>query len=514
MAETMTARGGERPVALACLPKHIPDELRLLPQWVCWRYRRQSARWKKVPVHPLTGRNVAVQDLEQWSDFTTAVARLRRPNPPDGIGFIFVEGGGLVGVDLDRCRDADTGELDERADGLVRRLNSYAEVSPSGTGVKVFARAVIAFNGRRDNVEVYSSARFFTVTGQRLPGTPDCVAERQGVVEDLVQEVGGGSVLVGVCPGPAVGALEGLTDDEVAGHIAEGGCGAAYRRLWRGESAGYPSESEADMALCGQVARLVGANMARVEAVVGRSARAERRKWRARADYRLRTVGRAVRGLVGRRTACPKTIQDNSGLTHTRPQGERVEVLSEDTLAWATERAEALAVEQGKPGCEFRRVFALARRLRAFADQAHSLPQAVRAYCTRAGLPYEEVWLRLQECWDWVRAPEGEGWAWACQQAREKPLPFPAQRGEPFIQAASLAYYLSLLRNEFPFPVEKVGEFLGMSREMGRVTVNLLVRDGYIKQTADANHLAGKAREYRFIGRRPNAGSPCPMVSG
>jgi len=43
-----------------------------------------------------------------------------------------------VGIDLDKCRNPETGELEPEAQEIVRRMDSYTEVSPSGTGVHIY----------------------------------------------------------------------------------------------------------------------------------------------------------------------------------------------------------------------------------------------------------------------------------------------------------------------------------------------------------------------------------------
>src|SRR5262249_51553706 len=110
-------------------------------------------------------------------------------------GFAFKEGGGLCGVDLDRCRDAHTGGLAKWALVVLRMLNSYAEVSPSGAGVKVVVRGSLPFpdgqTGTRrpidrlvqklgldpstcgpGAIEGYNCLRYFTLTGHRLDSYP------------------------------------------------------------------------------------------------------------------------------------------------------------------------------------------------------------------------------------------------------------------------------------------------------------------------------------------------------
>ena len=48
--------------------------------------------------------------------------------------------GDLVGFDFDIVRDPEFGIIDPWAQELIDELDGYAEVSPSGTGVKVIVR--------------------------------------------------------------------------------------------------------------------------------------------------------------------------------------------------------------------------------------------------------------------------------------------------------------------------------------------------------------------------------------
>jgi hypothetical protein len=105
-----------------------------------------------------------------------------------GIGFVLT-GDGLGGVDLDHCRDPETGEIARWALSIIRDFASYAEVSPSGTGVKILARGApdtlpgnywspgaIWGGGDGEKVphaDVYLTGRYFTITGDLVPGLPE-----------------------------------------------------------------------------------------------------------------------------------------------------------------------------------------------------------------------------------------------------------------------------------------------------------------------------------------------------
>ena len=107
----------ESPKALEVISEGIPDELKARPQWVCWRYALDSKnRWTKHPYNPRTGRMASRSDLMTWGGFET-VHEAYETGRYDGVGFIFCSGEDpYTGVDLDGCRDPETGEVDLYAD--------------------------------------------------------------------------------------------------------------------------------------------------------------------------------------------------------------------------------------------------------------------------------------------------------------------------------------------------------------------------------------------------------------
>lgn len=140
----------------------IPEELRRYRQWVCWRWNDG----KKEPVHPVSGRLTSVVDPSDWSNYETAVASLEEKTYA-GLGFVFSKDDPYVGIDLDGCIDQETGEVAPWAYDIVRRIDSYTEISPSGTGLHIIAKGRLPGPSRRTKaIEVYEYGRFFTVTGR------------------------------------------------------------------------------------------------------------------------------------------------------------------------------------------------------------------------------------------------------------------------------------------------------------------------------------------------------------
>ncbi|WP_257301055.1 hypothetical protein [Haloarchaeobius sp. FL176] len=228
----------------------IPAALRDYPQWVCWRAKERDGKMTKVPIDPQTGSFASVSDPETWSLYEVA---LGASEAEDGLGFVFTEDDPFVGVDLDDCRE--DGELTDWAEDIVERLDSYTEVSPSGEGVHVLIEGVIpSTKSRSGSVECYDSARLFTMTGDHLAGTPTCIEERQDAFAPLYEQyVYGGderSTEERAQKHGTVSTPTSLSDADLVEKATTAKNGAKFERLWNGSTAGYESQSEADMALC------------------------------------------------------------------------------------------------------------------------------------------------------------------------------------------------------------------------------------------------------------------------
>lgn len=163
MTETRNTTGGQ---ADRLLVENIPEELRRRRQWVVWRLEQRRGEETKVPYIAGGVGKAVTTDLTTWRTFEEAVQALRTGRY-DGVGFVFSSGDPYAGIDLDDCRNPETGELEEWAAEIVRDLNGYAEASQSGKGVHIIVRGK-APNKRRGSVESYSSERYFVMTGRVL----------------------------------------------------------------------------------------------------------------------------------------------------------------------------------------------------------------------------------------------------------------------------------------------------------------------------------------------------------
>jgi putative DNA primase/helicase len=154
------------PEGITELLENIPTAMKPYRHWVCWRLEERDDKLTKIPYDPLTARHASSTDSRTWRSFDEAVAALE-VGEYDGIGFVFSSGDPFTGIDLDKCRNPETGELEPWAAEIVAKSGSYAEASPSGTGVHIIVRGK-APNNKRGRVEAYSSERYFTMTGRVL----------------------------------------------------------------------------------------------------------------------------------------------------------------------------------------------------------------------------------------------------------------------------------------------------------------------------------------------------------
>jgi putative DNA primase/helicase len=158
---------------IAPIIENIPKGLTERRQWVLWRLEMRDDKPTKVPYTP-AGYLASVTDLMSWSTFEAAIAAFEGRGY-DGIGFVFSSGDPYVGIDLDKCRDPETGELAPWAQKIIARVRAgYIEISPSGTGIHIILEGKVR-DGRTQKriesggkVEMYARERFFTITGDVL----------------------------------------------------------------------------------------------------------------------------------------------------------------------------------------------------------------------------------------------------------------------------------------------------------------------------------------------------------
>lgn len=153
----------------------LAAELCLLPQWVPFRKESRGGKMTKVPYRPSVKSYVKAKsnDPGTWGAHEDAIHAAEH-GKYDGVGFVFTADDPYLGIDIDKCRNQKTGALNGLGQYVLDQFksDSYTDVSPSGTGIHIITRAVTDKAHRYSlpgcGVEVYSSGRFFTMTGEPL----------------------------------------------------------------------------------------------------------------------------------------------------------------------------------------------------------------------------------------------------------------------------------------------------------------------------------------------------------
>lgn len=107
--------------------ENIPAELKSRPQLVAWLYgkRRENGTWEKVPINPRTFERADATEPATWGTFEQALTAARSGGGLEGIGYAFSADDLLCGVDMDGCRNPDTGLVHPAALEIVEQLGDY-----------------------------------------------------------------------------------------------------------------------------------------------------------------------------------------------------------------------------------------------------------------------------------------------------------------------------------------------------------------------------------------------------
>ena len=273
-------------------PENIPQELKALDSWVCWRSELRDEKQTKVPYNAKTGGLAKSNDPVTWADFTTAYKHYQG-NGFNGVGFVLSADDPFVGIDLDHCVDPESGKIEPWAQKIVDGLSTYCERSPSGTGLRAFVKGVLPQGGRKKgDIELYESVRYLTVTGHSLNGYK--IEKRQKELEKLHVEIF-----------PAKKAetknqpvRQMFDNHELLAKAFESKHGDKIRRLYNGDFSDYSSQSEADQALCNYLAFWFNRDYQVIDSVF-RSSGLMRDKWDEKhfssgETYGSRTIVKAI----------------------------------------------------------------------------------------------------------------------------------------------------------------------------------------------------------------------------
>jgi predicted P-loop ATPase len=280
------------PRAEVKLLANIPQELTKHKSWVVWEEKPNgpSKKYRKMPLNPLTLSGIEWNLPENWSHRAVATQVFEENPNLRGIGFVFSVADKELGTtgepyaffDLDGVIAKD--KLAPWATEFVAMANSYTEVSPSGTGVKIIVRAKVGArgktfefkdgNGDAHELEVYDCNRFFAATGDRLESAPREIADCQELL-DTLHPPGEGEELLGPLPDREkdqyASDVDKISDESLIHKIAASSTGKKFLRLMNGKKTGYAGNFAASGALCSILAFWTRANPERIDRIFRQS---------------------------------------------------------------------------------------------------------------------------------------------------------------------------------------------------------------------------------------------------
>ncbi|MDL2219865.1 phage/plasmid primase, P4 family [Ruminococcaceae bacterium OttesenSCG-928-O06] len=238
--------------------EHIPHQLQQQGLFCLWKMEASKNRTTKVPYNPQTGQRAKSNDKSTFAMFDTVKSRIQAYS---GLGIgIF---NGISAIDIDHCID-EKGNLSEMARDIIDIMDCYTERSPSGKGLHLLFRTDSFYydkkryfvNNQTVGLEVYvsgSTSKFLTITGDivAVGKTLENRTEQLKIVLDkyMVRSQKANKTLPPPAPTKSTS-----PDKLILKKAAQGKRGHEFSQLMRGDISTYPSESEADLALCNTLA--------------------------------------------------------------------------------------------------------------------------------------------------------------------------------------------------------------------------------------------------------------------
>jgi len=286
------------------IPKYefIPQELKDLNQWVVWQYADREGKRTKPLYDVNTGKYASTNKPETWTTFTDAeFASAIHTEKYHGLGFVFrhTPEHPIIGIDFDNVLH--DGNVDAYALAVLRALgNPYTEVSPSGNGLHAYVKCDVPpavgrkyMDATREKfgIEVYSTGRYFTVTGNRWGTATEIAtinADRFEFAEFLMSR---------------------FADEK-------------FKSLWTGTYS--HDDSAMDLALCNYLARNFSSDPAKIDASF-RLSYLIRPKWnekRGTTTYGDMTIAKALASLQVADTDTTATDDDEEAVIVEEPLPE------------------------------------------------------------------------------------------------------------------------------------------------------------------------------------------------
>lgn len=309
----------------------IPEELKSLPQWVgFFRTPAKDGKTTKKPVNVRTLYGASSINPETWGTFEQAVQSIGKTarvgdsqGKIEGIGFVFAPP--YCGIDLDHVINADTGEINRQALDVINTMESYTEISPSGTGIHIIYKGEIHKEwkckknnglGSGSDIEMYQQGRYFTVTGNRF--NDNDIASREPhaalIYQAYMDNGQDGQKSLSAVSEPSKPKTKSLTvtDKDIIDKAMNSSSGMKFARLFNGDTSDYDNDdSRADMALCSMLAFWCNKDIAMMDRIF-RQSKLMRSKWdekHGRDTYGNITMEKAVESCTN--TYSPTAPKDD-----------------------------------------------------------------------------------------------------------------------------------------------------------------------------------------------------------
>lgn len=296
--------------------KGVPDELKGYTQWVVWKLeiteekRKEGKKPTKVAYSPFNHKKCGNSERWRglWGSFEDACAAFNT-GKYSGIQFNITASDPFVVIDFDHCVTG--GEINDEVEKYIESIDSYTEISPSGTGIHILVRGKKPGSRCKKQwpdyeVEMYEHGRFITITGH-VVDEKHFVNQDQDALVELYQErlpENKPKVTNTVAPVPVT-----LDDNALLAKIRASKQGAKFDELMTGNTSAYATKdndghSEADLALCSMLAWWTGKDAERIDRIF-RSSGLIRPKWdeqRGGSTYGQKTIKAAIDGTEGQYT--------------------------------------------------------------------------------------------------------------------------------------------------------------------------------------------------------------------
>ncbi|AVJ51816.1 primase [Pantoea phage vB_PagS_Vid5] len=270
----------------------FPEEIKAYPHWALAGDDKRPLVWDGTKGKLV---DVSVHDVQKLMTFENALAAAKYYNKY--MGFILHESDPFACIDLD-VKDAEnepdvrkhtSPEQLRRFESIIAAFNTYSELSRSGKGVHLWVKGAIGKGCKRDGVEVYSQERFIICTGRVMQQLP--VQNEQVMLGSLVGEIRSGQKSSAI----ELVEIEPVEEDfELHIRAQDADNADKYNALCNGDWAGmgYPSQSEADLALMSMLAFYSKSNeqCRRMFRMTGLGKREKANKNNRHLDYMLRLI--------------------------------------------------------------------------------------------------------------------------------------------------------------------------------------------------------------------------------